>query len=36
VVELAATPGDHAVPPEFDGWVFPEGFQQNIDALRAR
>jgi cyclase len=36
VVELAAAPGDHVVPPEFDGWAFPEGFRQNIDALRTR
>jgi glyoxylase-like metal-dependent hydrolase (beta-lactamase superfamily II) len=36
VVELAATPGDHEPPAAFDGWVFPEGFQQNIDALRRR
>ena len=35
VVELAATPGDHDVPPEFATWAFAEGFQQNIDALRA-
>ena len=36
VVELAATSGDHDVPAEFDGWAFPEGFRQNIDALRTR
>ena len=36
VVDLAATPGDHAMPPEYEGWTFPEGFAQNIDALRAR
>ena len=36
VVELAAAPGDHEVPAEFADWEFPEGFQQNIDALRAR
>ena len=36
VVELAATPGEHEIPAAWDDWVFPEGFQQNIDALRAR
>ena len=30
------TPGDHEMPREYDGWTFPEGFAQNIDALRAR
>ena len=33
---LAAVPGDHEVPAEFGDWEFAEGFQQNIDALRAR
>ena len=36
ILELAATPGDHEVPPEYSGWSFAEGFQQNIEALRAR
>jgi len=36
VVELAAKPGDHEIPERYGGWTFPEGFQQNIDALRAR
>jgi cyclase len=36
VVDLAATPGDHEVPTRYDGWLFPEGFAQNIEALRAR
>jgi cyclase len=36
VVELAATPGDHDVPAEFADWGFAEGFQGNIEALRAR
>ena len=36
VAELAATPGDHDVPPEYADWTFAEGFRQNIDALRAR
>jgi glyoxylase-like metal-dependent hydrolase (beta-lactamase superfamily II) len=36
VVELAARPGDHEIPPEYAGWGFAEGFAQNIDALRAR
>jgi glyoxylase-like metal-dependent hydrolase (beta-lactamase superfamily II) len=33
---LAAKPGHHEAPPAFEGWGFPEGFQQNIDAWRAR
>jgi glyoxylase-like metal-dependent hydrolase (beta-lactamase superfamily II) len=36
VVDLAATPGDHAIPAEYAEWAFAEGFQQNIEALRAR
>jgi len=36
ILELAATPGDHEVPPEYSDWSFAEGFQQNIEALRAR
>jgi cyclase len=36
VVELAAAPGDHEMPAEYADWAFAEGFQQNIDALRAR
>jgi glyoxylase-like metal-dependent hydrolase (beta-lactamase superfamily II) len=36
LVELAAVPGDHEIPAEFAGWAFPEGFQQNLKALRAR
>ncbi len=36
VVELAAVPGDHEIPPEYADWTFAESFQQNIEALRAR
>jgi len=36
IVELAAKPGDHEIPGEYADWAFAEGFQQNIDALRAR
>jgi glyoxylase-like metal-dependent hydrolase (beta-lactamase superfamily II) len=36
VVELAGVPGEHAIPTRYEGWTFPEGFRQNIDALRAR
>ena len=36
ILELAATPGDHEVPPEYADWDFAEGFGQNIEALRAR
>jgi cyclase len=36
IVELAAKPGDHEIPAEYADWTFAEGFQQNIDALRAR
>ena len=36
VVDLAATPGDHEIPARYDAWIFPEGFAQNIEALRAR
>ncbi len=36
IVELAAKPGDHEIPPEYADWTFAEGFQQNIGALRAR
>jgi cyclase len=34
VVELAARPGDHELPARYEGWTFPEGFAQNIAALR--
>jgi len=34
VVELAATPGDHKVPPDYTDWEFAQGFQSNLDALR--
>jgi glyoxylase-like metal-dependent hydrolase (beta-lactamase superfamily II) len=36
VLELAATPGDHELPADYADWPFPESFQSNIDALRAR
>jgi len=36
IVDLAATPGDHEIPARYEGWIFPEGFAQNIEALRAR
>lgn len=36
LLDLAAVPGDHAVPPEFETWTFPQGFAQNLEALRAR
>jgi cyclase len=36
LLELAANPGKHELPEKFAGWTFPEGFQQNIAALRAR
>ena len=36
VVELAATPGDHEIPRALRGLDVPEGFAQNIEALRAR
>ena len=36
IVELAAKLGDHELPAEYADWTFAEGFQQNIDALRAR
>ncbi len=36
LLELAATPGDHELPAEYASWSFPDGFQGNIDALRAR
>ena len=34
LLELAAEPGDHELPPEYADWDFPEGFQGNLDALR--
>lgn len=36
VVAFAAEPGDHEMPAAYADWGFPEGFQQNIDALRTR
>lgn len=36
VLELAAEPGEHEMPPAFESWGFAEGFRQNIDALRAK
>jgi cyclase len=36
VVDLAGRPGDHEIPARYDDWLFPEGFAQNIEALRAR
>jgi cyclase len=36
VLALAAEPGEHELPHAFEDWQFAEGFQQNIDALRAK
>lgn len=36
LLELAADPGEHELPPAYEGWGFAEGFGQNIDALRRR
>jgi len=36
LLALAAEPGEHELPAEYEGWEFPEGFAQNIAALRAR
>ncbi len=36
VLELAARPGEHELPPQYASWTFAEGFRQNIEALRAR
>jgi cyclase len=36
LLDLAARPGDHEMPKQFSGWAFPEGFEQNITALRTR
>jgi cyclase len=33
---LAAEPGQHVRPAEYDGWAFPDGFEQNLQALRER
>ena len=35
LLALAAEPGEHELPPAYANWAFAEGFQQNIDALRA-
>ena len=36
LLDLAARAGEHEPPGEYTGWAFPEGFQQNLTALRAR
>jgi len=36
LLALAAEPGDHGMPAEYADWGFPDGFQQNIAALRGR
>lgn len=36
VLALAAEPGDPEVPAAYADWAFPEGFEQNIAALRSR
>jgi cyclase len=36
LLELAAVAGEPEPPEEFAGWTFPEGFEQNIHALRSR
>jgi cyclase len=36
LLALASDPGEHDMPAEYEGWEFPEGFAQNIAALRAR
>jgi cyclase len=36
LLELVAGPGEPEPPAEYAGWTFPEGFAQNVAALRAR
>jgi cyclase len=36
LLALAPDPGDHEPPAEYADWGFPEGFAQNLAALRAR
>ena len=36
LLDVAAIEGDPEIPAEFADWAFPEGFQQNLEALRAR
>ena len=36
LLDLATIEGDPEIPAEFAKWAFPEGFEQNLAALRAR
>jgi glyoxylase-like metal-dependent hydrolase (beta-lactamase superfamily II) len=36
LLDLASIPEEPEIPEEFADWTFPEGFQQNIHALRSR
>lgn len=36
LLDLASRRGEHEVPAAFADWTFPEGFQQNLEALRSR
>jgi cyclase len=36
LLDLATIEGDPEIPAEFADWSFPEGFEQNLAALRAR
>ena len=36
MLDLAARPGDHDVPSAYADWSFPQCFEGNLDALRAR
>jgi cyclase len=36
MLDLAARPGNHELPEAYADWGFPQGFQGNLDALRAR
>ena len=36
LLALASEPGDHPLPPEYRDWAFPQGFEQNLAALRER
>jgi glyoxylase-like metal-dependent hydrolase (beta-lactamase superfamily II) len=36
LLDLAPRPGDHEIPIRFDGWLYPEGFAADIEALRTR
>jgi cyclase len=36
LLRLAAEPGEHDPPDTYAGWAYPEGFAENLAALRAR